>query len=625
MQSLFLFCRYNREFFLSLLLYSWVKDKESSLDIYAFVNNYGKYLVDSFIKKIYDLGNGKFIFQTHSQEMKKGSFFIDIKKGICLMDAERGQEAGSLAMFLRKKFTDKKIKNIYQINFDRVVRVDLYNGSSIIMELFRDGNLITLQDEVIDYAFYPREWKNRKIVKGEIYKPPSSLDPLNMSKDERIKIFQDSKASAVQTMATRLNFGGELSEEILFRKNLDKNQKSTQCIDSLDMITEMFERCLEETKENKGYYYESQEVGSPIRLNFISEEPSKKFDEFNELLVEMMEQDHSESPENLKVKRIQESQEKTRMEYQRLAENDKEAGNFISANFQKIGKILNVLSKSDTVLIKIEGLECNVVNKDKAKKIATVSIGDQELSLQYTRTVGENMAEYFNRSKDYLERIVGAEEALKQTLLGYTTKQEKKKKERPRMWFENYHWFYTSNNHLVIAGKNTDTNEKVVKKHMGEKDVYIHADMYGAPSTVIRNEDSAEITEQEITEAAAFAVSFSRAWQNGLSSGSAFWVTPLQVSKTPESGQYVRKGSWIVRGKRTYLFNLPLKLKITMREIKDVSVPMISPAIDSGEDDIVIAPGNKKRDKIAKEIASKLDVDVEEILRILPSGNADLI
>ena len=193
------------------------------------------------------------------------------------------------------------------------------------------------------------------------------------------------------------------------------------------------------------------------------------------------------------------------------------------------------------------------------------------------------------------------------------------------MWFENYHWFYTSNNHLVIAGKNTDTNEKVVKKHMGEKDVYIHADMYGAPSTVIRNEDSAEITEQEITEAAAFAVSFSRAWQNGLSSGSAFWVTPLQVSKTPESGQYVRKGSWIVRGKRTYLFNLPLKLKITMREIKDVSVPMISPAIDSGEDDIVIAPGNKKRDKIAKEIASKLDVDVEEILRILPSGNADLI
>lgn len=86
---------------------------------------------------------------------------------------------------------------------------------------------------------------------------------------------------------------------------------------------------------------------------------------------------------------------------------------------------------------------------------------------------------------------------------------------------------------------------------MGEKDIYIHADMYGAPSTVIRNEDNAEITEEEITEAAAFAVSFSRAWQNGLTSGSAYWVSPLQVSKTPESGQYVRKGSWIVRGKET--------------------------------------------------------------------------
>jgi Predicted RNA-binding protein homologous to eukaryotic snRNP len=541
------------------------------------------------------------------------------------MDAERGQEAGSLAMFLRKKFSDKKIKNIYQINFDRVVRIDMYNGSSIVMELFRDGNLITLTDDIIDYAFYPREWKNRKIVKGEIYKPPSSTDPLNMSVENRTKIFQDSKASAVQTMATRLNFGGELSEEILFRNNLDKDRKSAECIDSLDVIVRGLDQCLQETRENKGYYYESQDIGSPIRLNFISPEPSKTYDDFNELLMEMMEKDHVENPENLKMKRIQESQEKTIKEYQRLADRDKELGNFISANFQKIAKILNILSRSDTETIKLEELECTVVKKDKAKKIVTLNFGNYELSLNYTKTVGENMAAYFNTSKDYLERIVGAEEALKQTMAGYTITQERKKKERPRMWFENYHWFYTTNNHLVIGGKNTDTNEKVVKKHMGEKDIYIHADMYGAPSTVIRNEDGAEITEQEITEAAAFAVSFSRAWQNGLSSGTAYWVTPLQVSKTPESGQYVRKGSWIVRGKRTYMFNLPLRLKVSIREIKGMRIPMIFPTIGEEKDETVIIPGSRKREKVAKEIAQKLHIDAEEILRIMPAGNVDTI
>ncbi len=605
--------------------YSLVKDKESSLDIYAFVTNNRKYIVDSFVKKIYDLGDGKFIFQTHGQELKKGSFFIDIKKGICLMDAERGQEAGSLAMFLRKKFSDKKIKDIYQINFDRVVRIDFYNGSSLIMELFRDGNLITLQDDIIEYAFYPREWKNRKIVKGEVYKPPSTTDPLNMTIADREKVFLESKASLVQTMATRLNFGGELSEEILHRNQIDKDLKSALCIDLLGKIIEVFEQCLADSTENKGYYYDSMEIGSPIKLGFISSQASKEYEDFNELLTEMMSKEQSESPENQKMKRIQESQERTIKEYQRLAERDRDLGNFISSNFPKINKIIGILSKSDTDTIKLEGLECKVVRKDKAKKIATLNVGEKELELQYAKTVGENMSYYFNTSKDYLERIEGANDALKQTLLGYTKNQERKKKERPRLWFENYHWFYTSGNHLVIAGKNTDTNEKVVKKHMGEKDVYIHADVYGAPSTVIRNEDSAEITEDEITEAAAFAVSFSRAWQNGLSSGSAYWVTPLQVSKTPESGQYVRKGSWIVRGKRTYMFNLPLKLKFSLREIKDMKVPMISPVSEGKDDDIIIVPGNKKRDKIAKEIAQKMDVDVEEILRIMPSGNSDLI
>ena len=124
-----------------------MKDKESSVDIYAFVNNKRKDLQDSFVKKIYDLGGGKFIFQIHSPTLKKGSFYIDVKKGICLMDAERGQDAGNLAMFLRKKFMDKKIKAIYQINFDRVVRVDFYNGSSFVMELFclKSGLYFTLK------------------------------------------------------------------------------------------------------------------------------------------------------------------------------------------------------------------------------------------------------------------------------------------------------------------------------------------------------------------------------------------------------------------------------------------------------------------------------------------------
>ncbi|MHB1440610.1 MAG: ribosome rescue protein RqcH [Cuniculiplasma sp.] len=602
-----------------------MKDKESSIDIYAFVNNNRDNIKEGFIKKIYDLGGGKFIFQVHSQTMKKGSFYIDVKKGICLMDAERGQDAGNLAMFLRKKFTDKKIRDIQQINFDRVVRVDFYNGSAFILELFRDGNLIVLQDEVIEYALNPREWKNRKIVKGEKYIPPSTIDPLKMTLEEKKDVLLKSKASLVQTMATRFNLGGELSEEILSRENLDKNMKSSDGIDSLQLIEEGLEECLEETKQNGGYYYEEDQLLTPIRLKFLNRNPDREFSDFNEGLQIMMESTVQESPENTRIKRIVENQERTIREYEKAAELNKNSGIFISTNFQTVKKILDQLKRSDQEKLSFDGKEILVTSKDKAEKSAVISMGDQSLKLFYERSVGENMTHYFDTSKDYLERIEGAKVAMENSIKGIRADQVRKKKERPRFWFETYHWFFTASNHLVVSGKNTDTNEKVVKKHMGEKDVYIHADVYGAPSTVIRNEDSAEITEDEIREAAIFAVSFSRAWQNGLSSGSAYWVTPLQVSKTPESGQYVRKGSWIVRGKRNYLFNLPLKLSLKMMDYRDTKIATIYPYREEDSDCVTIIPGSKKRDKVSQEIAKKLDTDTEEIMRILPTGGFEII
>ena len=36
-------------------------------------------------------------------------------------------------------------------------------------------------------------------------------------------------------------------------------------------------------------------------------------------------------------------------------------------------------------------------------------------------------------------------------------------------WYEEYHWFYTTNNLLVVAGKNSDQNEQLVKKYMNGK------------------------------------------------------------------------------------------------------------------------------------------------------------
>ncbi len=161
---------------------------------------------------------------------------------------------------------------------------------------------------------------------------------------------------------------------------------------------------------------------------------------------------------------------------------------------------------------------------------------------------------------------------------------------------------------------------------MEDNDIYVHADLYGAPSTVIKN-DGIEISEETINEACQFAICMSRAWPAGISSGTAYWVYPNQVSKTPESGEFISKGSWVIRGKRNYVFNLPLELKISLIKYKEYDIPMISPSSTRVESEkwVKIRPGNEKRNNAVEKISKILDVPRDEIEPILPPGGSVII
>ncbi|CAN0421179.1 unnamed protein product, partial [Hapterophycus canaliculatus] len=54
-------------------------------------------------------------------------------------------------------------------------------------------------------------------------------------------------------------------------------------------------------------------------------------------------------------------------------------------------------------------------------------------------------------------------------------------------WFEKFNWFITSENFLVLSGRNAQQNEVVVKKYLRPGDIYVHADLHGAASCVVRN------------------------------------------------------------------------------------------------------------------------------------------
>ncbi|CAH1729386.1 unnamed protein product [Chironomus riparius] len=125
-------------------------------------------------------------------------------------------------------------------------------------------------------------------------------------------------------------------------------------------------------------------------------------------------------------------------------------------------------------------------------------------------------------------------------------------KARKVYWFEKFYWFISSENFLVIGGRDQQQNEVIVKKYMREKDVYVHAEIQGASSVVIKNPSGEEIPPKTLLEAGTMAISYSVAWDSKIVTN-AYWVRSDQVSKTAPSGEYLSTGSFMIRGKKNFL------------------------------------------------------------------------
>ena len=83
------------------------------------------------------------------------------------------------------------------------------------------------------------------------------------------------------------------------------------------------------------------------------------------------------------------------------------------------------------------------------------------------------------------------------------------------MWFEKFDWFITTEDVLVLAGRDAQQNELLVKRYLKRGDAYVHADLHGAASCVVKNpqrNSSAPIPARSLAQAGAMTVCRSAAW-----------------------------------------------------------------------------------------------------------------
>lgn len=292
-----------------------------------------------------------------------------------------------------------------------------------------------------------------------------------------------------------------------------------------------------------------------------------------------------------------------------------------------------------------------------------------KVTLYFNKSIEENAAMYFEDGKKAKRKVKGVKETLaifekkKDDVDVSEHKSQIKHLDNSKThWFEKFKWFITSDGFLVVAGRDATTNEIVIKKHTSKNDLVFHTDMAGSPFVVIKNDrsdvsrllgdyfnsffkpnsdkiktidfplDDYPFSRQTIFEASCFTAIHSKAWKIGLGSSDVFFVKPDQVSKEANSGEFMAKGSFMIRGDTTYvepLMDFAVGLMKTVDDYIVLSGPL--DAIKANcEFIVIIEQGTQKASVVAKSVAKyfkekyELGVSIDDIIKNLPSGGCQI-
>ena len=159
-----------------------------------------------------------------------------------------------------------------------------------------------------------------------------------------------------------------------------------------------------------------------------------------------------------------------------------------------------------------------------------------------------------------------------------------------------------------------------MKKHTNPDDIVFHTDMAGSPFFVVKTEGK-QLHDNTLKEIADATCTFSRAWKLGLSAQQVFWVKPEQVSKTAQSGEYLSRGAFMIRGKTNYVRSR-MNLAIGMLDDGRIMGGSLNAVKSHCKKYVEIVQGKEKASATAKSIRQKIGGDLDDIIKVIPAGGA---
>jgi predicted ribosome quality control (RQC) complex YloA/Tae2 family protein len=629
-----------------------MKKEMTAFDIMAICQEM-QALVGGFVDKVFLWDGRNVLFRINRQGEGKSELYLQDGHWLHLASEKptAPDTPSNIAVHLRKLVSNARVRAVEQVGFDRIIRMKMSNKeyeSEVIFEVFGEGNLIITQNGRIVNALEQKKWKHRDIIIGADYvPPPPRFDPKVNGKDEFLKSLEGSTADCVRTMATASNLGGLYAEETCLRAGIDKSRK-VKTLDAAEReaLWTALSTILEEMKAPRArtiYLDGKADDFSPIALRLHAGRDLKEAVSTSQAMELYLKNRPADAkidrdPELERLLRQKEQQEEGVAHMRAEAEKKSASADLIYTRYAEVSKLLDELrpmAGAPWVRIKEMAMaKPGVVSVEPEKHRFTLDIDGGRVTMDYTVGIEENADLIYSESKEMREKMRGAEEALLITKAKVADAEKKGAKRRAavkedvrptkQFWFESYKWFIGTGERLVLSGRDARSNEQLVKKHLDTTDRYAHADLHGAPSLVIKDGNNA--SEVEMREVCHFALAHSKAWSAGVSEGSAYWVLPDQVSKTPQAGEFVAKGGFIIRGKRNYEHHLPLRLALGEVEVQGTRKIMCGPeqcVTGRSSKYVIIEPGDGG--KMASDLSKLFTVPEEEIARILPPGKSKIV
>lgn len=643
----------------------------SSIDLVCVVRELTA-LRGALVKKVYHVGDELLFHLYHEGEKKVLRVVIGKLIHLTSYTKENPEMPSNFCMYLRKYLNGSRITSINQPKLERIITIGFAKREEttrLVLELFSNGNaIVTNNNGLIKQCLKVQRFTARTIKPREQYQlPPSNYDLSTPDFTSFKRVIKTSnKDELVKSLAADIGLGGAYAEEVCLKAGVDKKRNPNMTPE--EVIKKIYDKMLGLIKKAKyeelspRVILEGENVidAAPFKLEYYDSKKQKSFKNYNQALDFFYARSERLEFEEKKKEIIENKKErikqkiKERKEYvQELKEEARELKKkafAIKNNLYTIENITKSLLKARDnnyswndiqKMIKQEQIEgsTNASLIKELKPHDNIIIIDLEdgIRLPLNADLTDFMDELFEKAKKLENKVEGAEEAVKRAEQELEEFKEdeveielnvpKKINVSGKEWYERFKWFRTSEGRLVISGRDAQQNEEIIRKYLEPDDLVFHADIHGSPFTILRKGRKA--SEESKTEAAKFTAAHSNAWKKGIAVD-VYHAKPYQVTKEAPSGEYIRTGGFMIKGKKEYHKLLKPELSLGIEELGELNYRLISGprnAVKKKSKTLVtIEPGNKKSELIHETIEyfknKGYQVGFETIKAALPPGGS---